>query len=377
MIAAHKWHPHTEPRTPRWTLAVALLADESLSSWLVRASLAHGCEPSTLTDWLWPGARTWTTDVDRGVTEDQCRALARASGIDAEAIEGASLAPLAARITDDATPPPGRWPWVLTLGARGVRRSGGSQLCPACLAEDAKPYLRIEWRLAWHTACEHHRTGLHDRCPECASALSPHRLGADAGHIARCATCGFDLREAALRPFAESALALQHRADAVAVSGHGACLGTEASASAWLASASFLARLVRRAARTPTRALERLLETAGCAAPQIRGQGAGTSIEGLGVEERSAVLNAVERLMGLGAEGLRDAVQEAELTQQGWCEQGETVPEPLARAVPTLPESRVAGAKGPRRSRGRGPRARHEVRQMMKRLERSAGIERD
>ncbi len=100
------------------------------------------------------------------MTEDQCRALATASGIDAGAIDGASLAPLAARIGKDAaTPPLGRWPWVLTLGTRGVRRSGGSQFGPACLAEDAKPYLRMEWRLAWHTACEHHRAGLHDRCP--------------------------------------------------------------------------------------------------------------------------------------------------------------------------------------------------------------------
>ena len=327
-----------------------------------------------LTDWLWPGARTWTTDVDRGMTEGQAKALATASGIDAETIGRASLAPLAARIVDGAPPQQGPWPWILTLGTRGVKRSGGSQFCPACLAEDARPYYRVQWRLAWHTACEHHQVGLLDRCPWCAEPLAPHRLRADARHVAWCATCGFDLREAPTKPYLEGALTLQHLADAVAVTGHGEYLGMATSAGVWLASASFLARLVRRAARTRTRGLERLLDAARCSTVQPGGQKAGSSIERLGVEERAAVIDAAGRLMGLGPKGLRRAVEEAGLTRQGWCEQGDTVPEPLARAVPTLPESAAAGAKRPRRRRS-GPRPRHEVRQMMARLERVAGLE--
>ena len=353
-----------------------MLGDESLSSWLVRASLAHGCEPAVLAGWLWPGMRIWTTDVDRGIAEKLRKTLADASGIEAEAIAGASLAPIVAQILGGAPPPQGRWPWIVTLGGRGMRRSGGSQFCPSCLSEDEKPYLRVQWRLAWHTACEHHQAGLHDRCPQCASPLVPHRLRADAHHIARCASCGFDLREAAVRPCAEAALALQREADKVAIRGQGTCLDTETNASVWLASAAFLARLVRRATRAPTRGLDRLLDAAGCAPLRSTGQSAGTSIERLGVEERTAVLDSVARLMRLGAAGLKRAVEEAGLTAQGWCERGDTVPEPLARAVRTLPDSRVAGEKSGRRSRSKGPRPRHEVRQMMKRLERSAGLKR-
>ena len=314
----------------------------------------------------------WTTDVDRGVSSEQGKALARASGIDAEAITRASLAPLAERVVDGTPPRHGQWPWILTLGARGVRRSGGSQFCPACLAEDEKPYYRMQWRLAWHTACEHHQVRLLDRCPECNEALAPHRLRPDAGHVAQCATCGFDLREARAKPHLEAALTLQHSADEVAVRGHGKCLGTETNARAWLESAAFLTRLVRRAARAPTQALERLIDATDCSGLQPGAQGAGTSIERLRIEERANVLDAAGRLIRLGAEGLRHAVREAGLTQQGWCEQGDIVPEPLAKAVPTLPESVVAGAKCARRTRSAGPRPPHEVRQMMKRLERSA-----
>ena len=341
----------------------------------MRASLAHGCAPAVLTGWLWPGARAWTTDVDRGVTDEQRGTLARASGIDADAIASASLAGVMTKVHDRAPPPQGRWPWILTLGARGARRSGGTQFCPACLGDDLTPFYRMQWRLAWHTACEHHRVQLLDRCPSCDAALSLHRLGPDARHLGGCATCGADLRGAGAKPCAEGALRLQRAADAVASAGAGEWLGTPANAAAWLASAAYLVRLVRRASRAPTGGLERLLAAAGCEPVHVAGHGAGASIEQMGVEDRTAVLNAVARLMALGATGLQCAAETSGLTRQGWCERGDTVPEPLAGMVGDLPDSASAGAKRPRRRRRSGPRPRHEVRQMMARLERAARLE--
>ena len=340
----------------------------------MRTALAHGCEPGVLTDWLWPGARTWTTDVDRGLGEAQRKTLAAASGADADAIARASLAPLATRIAGATPPHHGPWPWILTLGARGAKRSGGSQLCPACLADDGTPYYRIHWRLAWHTACEHHDVGLHDRCPACAKPLAPHRLGPEAGNLARCATCGFDLRAAPAKPYLKDALALQRSADAVAATGHGEFLGTETTTGVWLESTSFLARLVRRAARSPTRGLERLLDAAGCSDMRPAIQRPGTSIERLGVDERAMILKAAQHLIGLGADGLRRAVEAAGLTRQAWCERRCTVPEPLARIATALPESVSAGPKRRADQQRSGPRPRHEVRQMMARLERVAGL---
>ena len=374
MAPAYTWHPPHRPRRPRWTLPVTLLADESLSSWLVRAALAHGCEPAVLAGWLWPGTRIWTTDVDRGIAAEDRAVLARASGIETEAIDGGSLAPIVDRLLDGDPPPQGRWPWILTLGARGARRSGGSQYCPACLEEDETPHLRVQWRLAWHTACERHGLRLLDRCPKCPSALKPHRLGADARHLARCAACGADLQQTTAAPCADGALALQRAADAVASNGEGKWLGTPASAAAWLASAAFLARLVRRATRAPTRALKELLAAAECGAVRAGGRGAGTSIEQMAIEDRASVLDAVAQLMALGPTGLRGALKTSGLTREGWCERGDTLPEPLASIGAELPESASAGAKNRRRRRRSGPRPRHEVRQMMVRLERTAEL---
>ncbi len=39
-----------------WPVQISPLKDELLSSWLVRASLAHGCDPMSLTSAVWP---TW------------------------------------------------------------------------------------------------------------------------------------------------------------------------------------------------------------------------------------------------------------------------------------------------------------------------------
>ena len=173
---------------------------------------------------------------------------------------------------------------------------------------------------------------------------------------------------------AAAALTLQRSADAVASAGEGEWLGTPTSPAAWLASAAFLARLVRRATRAPTRALKELLATAGCDAVRAGGRGAGTPIEQMSVEDRASVLDAVARLMALGPAGVRGALKTSGLTREGRCERGDTLPEPLASIGAGLPESASAGAKYRRRRRRSGPRPRHEVRQMMVRLERTAGL---
>lgn len=75
------------------------------------------------------------------------------------------------------------------------RRQGSTQFCPQCLASDAHPYFRRQWRLATRLTCERHRSRLRDRCTSCnqplaafdQSALRPHHY---------CSGCGYDLRRA-------------------------------------------------------------------------------------------------------------------------------------------------------------------------------------
>ena len=324
-----------------------------------------------LTDWLWPGTRIWTTDVDRGITDRQGKVLATASGVAAEAIHHASLAPLAQRIVGSTPPRQSRWPWILTIGARGARRSGGSQLCPACLDGDAVPYYRVQWRLAWHTACAVHACALHERCPECGACVMAHRLSIDATHVALCAGCGADLRRAPVRPAAGPALDLQSATDEIVRDGAGRYLGVAVDAVTWLAVVEFFVRLVRRAVRAPSLGLDALLASAGVDAPPALRASVGAGVERLRVEERRRVLDAVARLMALDAEALEEAVAASGLTRQGWLGGSEPAPGPLAAMTRALGSGPNASTpRAPRRPRAARPRPRHQVLQMMARLER-------
>jgi hypothetical protein len=44
-------------------------------------------------------------------------------------------------------------------------------VCPQCLAEDAQPYLRLEWTLGWIAVCPQHALALITRCPQCRAKL--------------------------------------------------------------------------------------------------------------------------------------------------------------------------------------------------------------
>ena len=66
-------------------------------------------------------------------------------------------------------------PWVLHGGWGTWRRQQPwLQYCPRCLQEDADPYFRRRWRLAFVTICPAHRQQLLDRCAVCSAVVNFH-----------------------------------------------------------------------------------------------------------------------------------------------------------------------------------------------------------
>ena len=219
--------------TRAWALRVDLLPGELFSTWLVRAALGQGCDPMHLTGWLWPSWRAWTVDLDRGLTSPRLTVLASRSGIAAERLEAAMLHPLLALVAPDVNRSQAMWPWMLAQGSRNRRRQGGLQFCPACLAEDAMPYFRRAWRLAWHIGCATHGTLLADHCGRCYAPAEPHRLRAGDRTLCNCASCGHDLRHCAVIRVCQEALSFQRAADAVLSSGHGTWAGERVDRERW------------------------------------------------------------------------------------------------------------------------------------------------
>ncbi|SMQ59407.1 TniQ protein [Pseudidiomarina planktonica] len=177
-----------------WPARLKPLDDESLSSWLVRASLANRSTPSQIVNHVWPKWRAWTRDVDRGLDVSQTNALTQISTLHPEVIKQMLLAPIVQKITGkDSLSNSIAWKWVVQRSTRSVNTNRSTQFCPECLRTDHKPYLRLKWRLSFITICTKHQVELLDCCPQCGESVEIHKL--KRGKLKYCAHCRWDISD--------------------------------------------------------------------------------------------------------------------------------------------------------------------------------------
>jgi hypothetical protein len=350
-----------------WARSVPLLPNELLSSWLVRAALAQGCDPLVLTGYVWPRWRIWTLDADRTLSDERLLPLCRLSGISSDAFRTALLLPTANRIAGGGLPEHAIWPWILALGTRNTKRRSGLQFCPVCFAETAFPYYRLQSRFAWHTVCEQHGIVLMDRCGNCGAPLEPHRLSAEDRHIAVCASCKADLWSRKQDLCHPEALAFQKAADAVVRDGSGIFLGSSHSSRAWFGLADFFVSIVRRANRRIDGRLTNFIRA--MEIPWHPALVESASIELMGVRNRQNILGMVWHFIVADQERLQDALALVGVTRQGFCPKGEPVPALASEIAGFLQDASIVRAKVGQRCKS-GPRPRYEVRRMMVRLRR-------
>jgi hypothetical protein len=207
-----RWHARASPVNAVWPVVPLLLQDEIISSWLVRCALAQGCEPTTLTGEVWPGLRFWCTDPDRDLSTEKIASLSLFSGISVDALQASTLQSLYQVMAGAAGFPKGIAPWILCLGSRNRRRSGGLQYCPRCF-EERSPHYLIQDRLAWHTTCPAHHVGLLDHCERCHAPLCPHLVVPPQDTLGRCHRCGYELSQARTEVANANALSFQNATD--------------------------------------------------------------------------------------------------------------------------------------------------------------------
>lgn len=341
MAPTHTWHPGTGRVVSRWPVPVALAPDELFSMWLVRAALAQGADPLVLAGHLWPKWRVWTIDLDRGVNDERMSILAGESGIDADKLRAASLLPIALATGLEHESASAIWHWILALGSRNRKRRGGLQYCSLCLADDVRPYFRLNWRLAWHTCCAVHRVGLRDRCSHCQFPIEPNRLAADAT-MCSCSNCRGDIRHGPALPIANAALAFQDRADRVVVTGVGSYGSHQLQAKEWFHLARYFLMLLRCAARREGSGLRKCLTGLDPGVSRLRPPVTGLGFEMLPTWERSALLESVGALIQAGPEALRSAVVAASMRdtslRQGWRSLPPHI-DSLVREIPQLVRS--------------------------------------
>ena len=350
-------------------MPVRLLPDELFSSWIVRAALKQGCDPLVLTGEVWGKWRILTIDADRINDETVFRSIAYVSGNTIENFKQNSLYSTASKIIGGNPPEKAIWPWIMVLGSRNTKRNGGVQYCPLCLAEDAKPYYRRQWRFAWHTACEKHLVLLLDCCFVCGSPLEPHRLSAEDRYIHICATCKADLSQAPIQPVSAEMLAYQNQTDKVIKLGYGEFQEQSINAIEWFKLADFFISMLRRSNRSRAIILHDFLSQIAKPLPNNFPILTGTGIEKLLTKDRLTLFTHLYPLMMVSKERFEKSAYKIGLTRQSLRSKEEMLPEALRYIYEALPDNARIRTKRVKRNRYQ-PRPRHEVMSMMARLER-------
>jgi hypothetical protein len=190
-LSGRFWPAHIKPKE-----------DELLSSWLVRLAMAHALKLHTFCSITWSCRKQiWNRDIDKCADESILSVLALKTGTPRDMAFNTILATYEGRLYERHNPY-GNTPWIMPVGVyHRTRRRYGLQFCPCCLSENAEPYYRRSWRLAFVTFCERHHVSLNDRCPRCSAPINFHRneLGDRRKwvpeSIAMCYACRYDLRE--------------------------------------------------------------------------------------------------------------------------------------------------------------------------------------
>lgn len=191
MLSGKVWPAHPRP-----------LPDELLSSWIVRVAEANAIKLQTLSWMLFGNKRSpWNRDIDRSAPKWLLKAICEHTGTSYWDALHTTLVVYRGRLYPHRQFS-GQLRWILPIRNYGMRhRAFGQQFCPECLAEDATPYFRKQWRVAFFTYCPEHHVELWDACPGCGLPVIIFRgdFGREltnARPMYVCYSCGYDFREA-------------------------------------------------------------------------------------------------------------------------------------------------------------------------------------
>lgn len=290
-------------------LTSPIKTDELFTSWLIRTALSFGTDPLAYTRFLWPDYRAWTTDLDRGVCASRLHRVASYTGQSVDSIGQSFLtSPCPSKTTQ------GVLPWVISIGSRNRKRSGGLAICPDCLKENL--YFYRSWRYSWHTVCDKHNRVLIDHCFRCGSSIMPHRLSITDLTLERCSICksSYDKAEPTA-PF-ERSLAFQNSAQHCVDNGSTALWDSPIKARDWFDLMSLWISLIRKALHNSHSPHARFLRQID-GQFQVPGSTAHTPRwESLAVRDRHQILSTCDNILKLDRDDLIHALRMSQLSKQ-------------------------------------------------------------
>lgn len=306
-------------RVKSGVIRTSLYPNESISSWLIRAALDCGTEPITFTGFYWDKWRLWIYDLDRGfepiapkIYED-IRALSFNQQVN---LANHSLYSVLRPINGESTLIKGQAKWVISRGSRNRTFRVGQSYCPCCLEET--PYLRNEWRLAWHFGCLKHRTLLETKCPHCGELYQPHLLSADKRQLNHCYNCGNRLSVAGEK-LTETEIEALMLLDSVFKTDSGFCFQQQVNAQTYFAILRYFINLIRRVTMVkPSHAIARFVEQLGISQMALCQTKTALTFEVLPVEERKHLIVNAVKILQIPRERLIQAIKQSGITQKAF-----------------------------------------------------------
>ncbi len=147
-----------------WPLRTQPLQGELFSSWLVRVARCYELPVQKFCREVWSGREIWRGDIDRQIDQDGLQFLSSKTGI-----AYGELFSMTLRAHEQyACPSSANEDSARALYFRSGNSDHAIRFCPACLT-GREPYYRLEWRLAFMTACSRHGLPLLECCDYCKS----------------------------------------------------------------------------------------------------------------------------------------------------------------------------------------------------------------
>lgn len=244
------------------TVSTPLFDNESITSWLIRASLNQGCDPCVFIHHFWAEYKLWNTDFDKGfnavspIIHNEMAILANTPTHKFNQQNTMSFA----KITDNFKANQ-RVGWVMPIvRASGRKSATGYFYCPDCFNEDKQSHLSLDWRFSWVVYCDKHHTPLQNACGHCGKAYQPQLLKAQNRFINHCHYCNNKLnKQINDKPFHSNSYELQKLAKQTWQSNQGMILGQITDAKNWFGTLDFLVALLRKGALNQNNVHKKLL----------------------------------------------------------------------------------------------------------------------
>ncbi len=301
--------------------ATPFLYGESLTSWLVRAALKHGCSPLSFTYYYWPQYRIWTYDIDKGfdnIDEQITSDIAVLTGHNVYNFDNQILIDFlddtSAKL-DKKTP----LQWTAPLSKRNRYSLIGYPYCPDCMSNDKEAYLKLQWRFTWSVCCTKHKSFLQVDCAHCHQPYQPQLLDPEQRFINRCHACLGKLDQAIsdIKP-SEVLVEFQKLADQAFYSKQGIVLGQVVSMVQWFEYLLFLINLVRRGLKNPNYMFGKLIATLGVDVSTLFPPKTALRFDYLPVDERAALLECAYQLLQVDADDWIEVCLDLDITQNSF-----------------------------------------------------------